>query len=924
MDPAVEVLEYLAGGGLVVTANPRAARTLRRAYADWQRLRGAQAWASPTVADWSGWLGELWAEYAFSIKDAPLLLSSLQERWLWKRVVQSQEEAKLVVSVDPLTALAQQAYSLLSDYDAQGRRQFPWSTRGEDSLSDPEAFRRWAFAFDGECRRRRAISHSQLTATLAEQIHKGSIAVPPEIRLLGFDRLTPGQQKLLDALQEMGSVITRLVSPEAAAPPRLILAQNRRDEIATCAAWLRKLLLKDPSLRIAVIVPDLEAARGEIERTFRRMLAPESMNILAKPTSLPFEFSLGVPLATLPVVRAALLLLRWIDSPLMAEELSWLLLSGFVAVTDTDPLLLSEIDFRLRGSGLMQQEISLSNFAKQRQQQANDAGKKLVQRLSNMSRIARVDRPREALEWTELAQAMLSTAGWPGPAEPDSIEFQARKKWARLLESMATLGFDDYRLSYREFLSFLERHATEAIFSPESQDAQVQVMGPAESSGQSFDAVWFLGAEEGTWPRSGRPHPLLPLAVQRAAGMPHSTAATDWDLARTTTLRVASSAPVSIFSYSGQNEDGALRPSTLLRELPECPEALPSDELRAELALESEPPPLDRTEKVPDSAGIPWPSDRTVGGFAVLKRQSACPFQSFAAARLFASELEEVQWGLSALQRGDLLHSVLERLWSQAPAEGRLHSLSDLHSAIHGNTLDAMLTTHIEEVFKRYPATQEADAWTTTYLQAEKERLHMVLTSWLMYEADRQPFTVEACEKAMKDVYVGDLRLDLRMDRVDLLSDATRLLIDYKTGEVSTSQWTVPRLEEPQLPLYATYGGLEDVQGLVFAQIRAGKMKFVGHVQNPKEQLFAHLGGTAALVKKPLDETMRNAWKEDLLELANGFVRGEASVDPKRYPQTCKHCAFPALCRVAETAVPHLAVDTTYSGNSNGEDERND
>ena len=922
MEAAVELLGFIAGGGLVVTANLRTARTLLRDYADWQRSRGTQAWVSPTIVDWVGWLGDLWAGYAFSANDAPLVLSSLQERWLWERVVQSQPEAKLVYSVGPLADLAQQAYSLLSDYSAQPQRQHPWSTRGEDSVSDPEAFRRWASAFDSECRQRRVVNHSQIASMLAGKIRGGAIPAPTEIRLLGFDRLTPEQQNLLDAVREMGSVASILTSHVASEDSRLVLAQNRRDEIATCAAWLRKLLLSNSALRIAVIVPDLKAARGEIERTFRRTLAPETMDVAAKSAPLPFEFSLGVSLATLPTVRAALLLLRWIDTPLMAEELSWLLLSDFVAITDTDPMKLAEIDSRLRGSGLMQQEISLSSFVAQRRNQANEAGQKLIQRLLSMSRMAQGKPRREALEWTELAQAMLTAAGWPGPAEPDSIEFQAREKWARLLESMATLGFDDYFLTYKEFLQFLERHAVDSIFAPESEDAQVQVLGPAESSGQSFDAVWFLGADEISWPNYGKPHPLLPIAVQRAAGMPHTSAISDWTLARTATLRIASSAPISIFSYCSQNDDGALRPSALLRELPEQLKAVPAIEFRSELELESEPRAFDQTERVPDSENIPWPTEVSPGGFAVLKRQSACPFQSFAAKRLAASELEEAQWGLSALQRGELLHCVLERLWSPVPqAEGRLHSLEDLGSAIRDKTLGRILAKHIEQVFERNPATQGVDEWTATYLRAEKQRLRSILTSWLTYESRRQPFTVEACEKELKDVYVGALRLDLRVDRVDLLGDGARLLIDYKTGEVSAAKWTVPRLEEPQLPLYATYGGMENVQGVVFAQIRAEKMNFIGHVRNAKTQLLVDLDGRSALIQRPLENSMYVNWKDDILDLANAFLSGEASVSPKQYPHTCKYCAFPALCRVAETSIPRMAVDISDLENGNGGEE---
>jgi ATP-dependent helicase/nuclease subunit B len=925
MDSNSEILDFLAGGGMVVTANSRASRALRREYAERQKQRGVEAWVSVKVLDWASWLGSLWEEFAFWAEESPLVLTRLQERWLWGRALQSQPEAALVPSVDPLAGLAQQAYSLLSEYRAHEQRGFPWSTRDEDSVSDPEAFRRWASAFDKLCIKRHAVSHSKLAQLVAERISSGDIKVAGEIRLVGFDRITPAQAYVIEALKERDCSIS-LIQPQGSAEHiSLAVATNRRDEIATCAEWLRKLLLRAPSSRIAVIVPDVSAVRAEIERTFRRTLAPESMNIAAKPTLLPFEFSLGTSLSASPTARAALLLLRWLAQPLQSEEVSWLLLSGFVAATDTDALELAMADSSLRNSGLMQQEIRLASFISQCRSSRVGAGQRLGGRLLKMQRMLEGPTHRDALAWAELAPALVLAAGWPGVSTPDSIEFQVREKWTRLLESMATLAFDDQVLTYDDFLRVVEREASESIFAAESHDAPIQILGPVESSGQHFDVIWFLGADESSWPTSGKPHPLLPIALQRAAGMPHATAESDWTLARSTTLRIATSAPQLIFSYSHQNEDGVLRPSTLLRELSQKPAPQPTSEFRVEHQIELASDGVDRTEHVADSEDIPWPVELSPGGFAVLKRQSACAFQSFAVKRLGAAELEPAQWGLSAAQRGTLLHAVLDRLWSPAgDATRSIRSRDDLRTAIREGKLDELLAAHIAEVFRKDPATQATDEWSRAYLRAEQTRLHRILTEWLLeHEATREPFTVEACEQELRNVEVGPLHLDLRVDRVDLLPDNARLLIDYKTGETAVSKWSVPRVEEPQLPLYATYGRMENVQGLLFAQIRAGKMKFAGHTRDAAAQLLGNLDGKSQLMKKPLDDSMIAEWRQDLLSLAEDFQRGDATVDPKHYPGTCKYCGLEGLCRVAETDNPSqtLEDESAEAGGNGGIEE---
>ncbi len=41
-------------------------------------------------------------------------------------------------------------------------------------------------------------------------------------------------------------------------------------------------------------------------------------------------------------------------------------------------------------------------------------------------------------------------------------------------------------------------------------------------------------------------------------------------------------------------------------------------------------------------------------------------------------------------------------------------------------------------------------------------------------------------------------------------------------------------------------------------------------------------------------------WSDVLERLAISFAAGDAAVDPKRLPQTCRYCDLPTLCRINE------------------------
>jgi ATP-dependent helicase/nuclease subunit B len=274
----------------------------------------------------------------------------------------------------------------------------------------------------------------------------------------------------------------------------------------------------------------------------------------------------------------------------------------------------------------------------------------------------------------------------------------------------------------------------------------------------------------------------------------------------------------------------------------------------------------------------------------VLRRQAACPFQAFAAKRLAAVPLDCAERGFNPIEKGNLVHKILQVLFSEVGTRDALVTV------IAADQLPTLLDRSIDTILGEYASD---GAWQQAYLAAERRRLQARLTDWLTLESQRQPFTVESCEEKLDNVHVGDLRLRLRADRIDILADGSRLILDYKTGNVSPASWRDERPDEPQLPLYAAYGNVENLSGVVFAKIRAGKMTFDGRMRDAQGQLISTLSARSGLVADPYGENMRAAWARVLARLGEQFLMGDAAVDP-REPSVCQYCEFPGLCRKAE------------------------
>ena len=108
------------------------------------------------------------------------------------------------------------------------------------------------------------------------------------------------------------------------------------------------------------------------------------------------------------------------------------------------------------------------------------------------------------------------------------------------------------------------------------------------------------------------------------------------------------------------------------------------------------------------------------------------------------------------------------------------------------------------------------------------------------------------------------------------------------------SRWRGDVHDEPQLPLYVTVAE-PDAAAVAFGQVRAGEMKFVGLARDA-----AVLPG--AKPPTPGWDEQRAFWRAELGRLAGEFAAGNATVDPKKPPQTCRNCGVQPLCRIAERA----------------------
>jgi ATP-dependent helicase/nuclease subunit B len=861
---------------------------------------GQSVWIAPNILVWSDYLIQLWQlnrDMLSQNLNVHSLINTQQSALLWAQIVETSrrnENQLSLLNVQQTTRAVQRSWKLMHDWNVSA------SQLKQDHVADTEQFVLWAQSYQELLEKRGLMDEQLLIKTL---LNEPMIQHPfAELHLVSYDLLTAAQRQYFSIAENSGVSCKSSRPSVVAEATQYLQYENSKTEITAAMEHARRCLEQDPSHTVSIVIPDLAQRYAQVQEQARDVFYPSESPLNVQQNSSVYGFSLGQPLFELPAIEAALSVISLLKNRTNTIEFGFLLRNRFLGFSaeyreqgrlfeqwlkrnrlhtfsfDQLPALYQQcLDYFAKREQTIETSFLPALIGLVESRQALQARLTKAKQRSNFAALSFTDWVQVFSEWLNQWQWKTATQG----SQLNSVQYQLQTRWKALFEEFASLAAVQKSAGLARAFELLQQMTRNTVFLPKNADSPIVISGVFEAIGRKVDSCIVTGMHQ-DYPAPPSGDAFISNRFLMQSGHPEATAESGFVHAQSVInnlLSCASHRRISYPSANDQNREIVMQPSSLFR-----------GESWSNVAPVSTRPSQLGLEQYQDIKGPPWlQPGRAKGGSKIFENQSNCAFKAFATHQLGFLEDTETEFGLDGLDRGNVVHQLLDILWQRLRTQKALSELDDLARL-------SLVSSVIDDCFSEdeFKLTQDK----TSLLKHEKGRLQNLLLAWLK-EEDKRPSNFSVIEREeRREGQLGGIRYRYIIDRLDTTDDGRSVIIDYKTGTVNRNDWVGERIKSPQMPLYAL--ALDDfrdqpVSGIAFAQVKSADLKFI----ELSEQEVFRKGSHHTLKYENQWQENRQAWPAIFAQLAKDFLSGQAVVNPID-ESTCQYCELTPFCRVSQ------------------------
>lgn len=824
------------------------------------------------------------------------LVSPEEEVLIWNEIIEASLESTPLLNPYETANAVSHSYRLARQWISPERLDQELALNS--GIEDIAAFTTWIKLFKNHCEKHKLISLVDATSTLSQLNNDNQlIDFPDDLVLVNFFEPPPLYQDFFSTIANAQQIFTSSKKANLASLRKTrIEFRNQDSELRECSNWVKNTLREFPNAHIGIVTSSKESTREKLEKALQNELQPEALFSTFNAQTLFNTTNNKRNLLDSAVVYDAFLILNLLKEKYSTDSLVRLLQSPFIAPTRQDDEATARINLAEHIRKLEKPNLSYREFLhiiknKDSRFHCKNLASCLVSSRTKIRSLANQD---SAMHWSHIFEGILSDFGWPGN-NIDSGKNILLGQWQELLVKFANMS---NVLPQLDCLSAIER--LRLLTSNILQRNYFNISSPisfysiSEAIGLNFDYLWMLGMDDQRFPEKVTLSPFIPYSLQKELCIPGSN--NDVQLASAQNhFQILLDSTKSEIKASYHKKDGEqeFRASSFLECFnPEINERNIAQLLSNKSSNQIESVKIETTsiQKLPLDA-----SEIITGGANIISDQSTCPFKAFALNRLKAYAAATIETGISKKARGTAMHIALEKLFENISSSEKLQLLSKLELSKH-------IRYAASEAVK-YLMSNHEESLTPKMQNIENIRLTHHLEKFIELEKNRPSFRIIAREFALTHNF-GNLKLNLRIDRIDQLQDDALALIDYKTGKysASTKTWNDERPYDMQLPLYyfiASNNELDPINAVILANINAENISYSGIAASNYFSEQIKPISTEKWTQLSWEQTVEN-WSTKVELLASEFINGECNVNPVDPVKSCNYCGLQSLCRVQE------------------------
>ena len=899
-------ISQLSSKAILIVPTGSLATYLQETFADQKIQQGRLAWESPNIVSWREACRRAWLFNQSKSFEFDTLISPQQARLLWTKVVDetARSNSELTLLNVPQTVKAcMRSHRLLSDWRCTDERLL------DEHIEDLNQFIEWRTRYLSLLRNRDFADDAVLQNAILDAADKVDFEWPFERTIwYAYDLLTATQRDFSRSIERAGSAVIEGGPRQLNEQSTYVRYEDADKEIYAVFQSARRQLDLKPDLKIGIVIPDLQHRYAKVQQIAHDIFYPNQTLLNSEGNQLVYRFSLGKPMIDIPAIEAALCALSLLKNNSTVDDFQFLLNSNYLLPNRIDSRLVGHFAKWLSEKRFMRLVISkcpglFQEFLEEYKENASYAGSSSEQRLVELfeALAQSIQHLQEELQsqfiesgfkslrfdrWVDVFKQWLEAWGWSSSrleTESMSSTSQLSNRWDTVLQDYSTLNTVQHSTGLNGALSHLRQLLIEAVYLPKSASSPIYVSGLLEALGRETDLCFLTGMTQ-DFPPPSRPDSFIPNHLLISTGLPDASPQLSSMQSQKVIgglISACKAIEVSFSLYSSSLDEVVNGPSPLfLAQFSDSQLAKSEQSVNLEGEL----------EYFVDTKGPAWSSQsKARGGSAIFKNQSHCPFKAFVTHQLPFEVKPESDFGLNSLDRGNLIHKMMELVWGRLPSQSALLKLDQSQQ-------ETMLESCYQELLLHSSVTLNDTL--QCLFKLEKNRVFELVAEWLDVERKRPcDFSVVEREARYTGEWAG-IRFDYIVDRVDVTDSGNSVLVDYKTSKVNRADWHGDRLKEPQLPLYVLARDATkatELSGLAFAQLRRGECKYVELADVGILAVESHK------TKKYQEQWQQSidTWPDQLTRLAEDFLAGQAVVDPID-ETVCQYCKLDSVCRISQ------------------------